>query len=107
MKKRGLVKTASSVFDYLPYTFECLVQHLENNFVEGMTWDNYGEWHIDHIVAESKFSYNSFQDPEFLKCWDLGNLQPLWKQDNLSKRDSDWKEWLCKSGKAAIYQGRD
>ena len=50
-----------------------------------MTWDNYGEWHIDHIIPISYFDYSSYDDETFKICWDLNNLQPLWAKDNLIK----------------------
>jgi 5-methylcytosine-specific restriction endonuclease McrA len=50
-----------------------------------MTWDNYGEWEIDHVTPDSWFEYNSYDDLDFKKSWALDNLQPLWKNDNLHK----------------------
>jgi hypothetical protein len=61
------------------------MQHLEKQFTEGMTWDNYGQWHVDHIRPMSSFNFTSLDDPEFKECWDLSNLQPLWETENLSK----------------------
>lgn len=67
------------------YTLDDLRKNLESKFQEGMTWENYGDWHIDHILPDSSFSYTSFEDDEFKKCWSLNNLQPLWAKDNLTK----------------------
>ena len=63
--------------------------HLEKQFKEGMTWNNYGYygWHIDHIRPVSSFNFNSYDDPEFKECWALSNLQPLWGKENISKKD--------------------
>jgi hypothetical protein len=72
-------------FDALNYTLQDLKEHLESKFQEGMTWDNYGEWHIDHIIPQSKLKYTSMDDENFKKCWALDNLQPLWARDNLKK----------------------
>jgi len=69
------------------YTVENLKQHLESKFLSGMTWDNYGKWHIDHIVPKSFFKYENYTDQEFQYCWSLDNLQPLWAKDNLSKNN--------------------
>lgn len=71
--------------DYLPYNIDELVMHLEKGFTKGMTWDNYGKWHLDHIIPDSSFNYTSVEDKEFQKCWALKNLQPLWASDNRSK----------------------
>lgn len=67
------------------YTKEELMKHLESLFQEGMTWDNYGDWHIDHIKPRVSFDIKELGDEEFKKCWSLDNLQPLWKDENLSK----------------------
>ena len=62
-----------------------LKEHLESQFTEGMSWENRSEWHIDHIIPQSKFKFDSLTHPNFLKCWDLSNLQPLWAVDNMRK----------------------
>jgi uncharacterized protein (DUF2249 family) len=69
----------------LDFSIQDLMQHLEANFCEGMNWENYGEWHIDHIVPMSAFRFKSDEDTGFKKCWALSNLQPLWAHENLSK----------------------
>lgn len=50
-----------------------------------MTWENYGEWHIDHIIAISKF--NLVDRKQLLKACNYTNLQPMWAKDNISKGD--------------------
>jgi len=67
------------------YTVEQLKKHLENLFRPGMSWSNYGKWHIDHIKPISAFDYNDYRDQTFKICWSLENLQPLWAKDNISK----------------------
>lgn len=67
------------------YTKEELKNHLELKFKDKMDWRNYGKWHIDHIRPISSFDYKNNNDEDFLKCWALDNLQPLWAKDNLSK----------------------
>lgn len=84
LKERNINKT-SSTFQLLGYTIEELMAHLEKQFTESMTWDNYGQWHVDHIKPISSFKFESPEDPEFKECWRLENLQPLWGPDNLSK----------------------
>ena len=56
---------------------------LEAKFKEGMTWENHGEWHIDHIKPCA--SFNLLNDDEQKKCFNYTNLQPLWALENLSK----------------------
>jgi len=69
------------------YTRKDLIFHLEKQFRSGMSWLNYGEWHIDHIRPKSFFRFETYNDPEFKKCWSLENLQPLWAFENLSKNN--------------------
>ena len=52
-----------------------------------MCWDNYGKWHIDHIIPKSVYNYTKPEHTDFKRCWALKNLQPLWASDNLSKND--------------------
>ena len=64
---------------------EELYTFLEAEFLEGMTWENYGEWHIDHVRPCSSFN---LEDPEEQKkCFHWTNLQPLWAIDNIRKGD--------------------
>lgn len=67
----------------LGYNRQELASHLERNFQHGMSWKNYGDWHIDHIIPKSWFNPNDYW--ELRACWSLQNLQPLWKKDNWSK----------------------
>ena len=85
LKARLSSEGGRGTWSFLPYTVEELMQHLEKLFTEGMTWQNYGEWHIDHKRPDCSFNYKSVNDEEFQKCWALENLQPLWAIDNLRK----------------------
>ena len=62
-----------------------LIYHLQSQFTDGMTWANYGDWHIDHIKPCAKFDLS--KTSEQLKCFNYTNLQPLWAEDNLRKYD--------------------
>lgn len=69
------------------YTLDELILHLESNFSNGMSWDNYGKngWHIDHIIPKSYFKFDNPLHPAFKAAWALSNLQPMWESDNLHK----------------------
>lgn len=80
-------KKTLSTFQSIGYSLDDLMKHLETLFINGMSWENYGDWHIDHIIPISKFNFESVDCPEFKECWALNNLQPLWAKDNYSKNN--------------------
>lgn len=79
------LSVTSEFWRVIGYTREQLCDHLESQFLVGMSWSNIGEWHIDHKKPVKLFDFKSFDDPEFLDCWGLHNLRPLWARDNLRK----------------------
>jgi len=79
-------KSGSAVRD-LGCTIDQLKQHLESRFNLGMTWDNYGQWHIDHIKPLA--SFNLTDREQFLRACHYTNLQPLWAKDNREKWDRE------------------
>jgi hypothetical protein len=83
--KENNVEKNKHYFDILQYTPEELISHLEKQFTDGMTWDNYGEWHVDHRMPISSFNFESVDDDSFIKCWSLDNLQPMWGKENIVK----------------------
>jgi len=94
LKQANGTKSARTL-ELLGCDIEFLRQHLSNQFTEGMTWDNYGEWHVDHIKPCAAFDLT---DPEQqLQCFHYTNLQPLWAIDNLSKSDK-WEGQIAACG---------
>jgi len=90
--KRHLIKGTNPEFSYtkaasslLGCTVEELKTHIENQFEDGMTWENWTRdgWHLDHIVPCSSFDLTKKKEQK--KCFHYTNLQPLWAEDNLSK----------------------
>jgi hypothetical protein len=84
------LKFRHKVFDHLPYTIDQLKFHIESLWEPWMNWGNYGQykagtWQIDHIFPQSKLPYDSFEHPNFLKCWALENLRPLETIANIKK----------------------
>jgi hypothetical protein len=67
------------------YSAEQLKEHLEKQFKDGMNWENYGEWHVDHIKPISSFIFETCDDEQFKVCWSLENLQPMWGIENIKK----------------------
>jgi hypothetical protein len=88
VRKARLKKNGRS-FDVVGYTPDDLVKRMESLFLEGMSWSNHGEWHIDHIKPVSAFLKEGITDPSIINA--LSNLQPLWAADNLQKSNK-WEE---------------
>lgn len=82
IKEQYGIKAYSSV-ELLGCTIDECRRYLELKFSGGMSWDNYGLWHIDHIKPCISFDLT---DPEQQKiCFHYTNLQPLWAKENLLK----------------------
>ncbi len=75
------ISKKNKTFDIVGLEPKDLKVYLEKKFEKNMNWENYGEWHIDHIIPLS--SAKSEEQPYDL-CY-YTNLQPLWKRDNLIK----------------------
>lgn len=82
LKDRSFGKS-SSVLKYLGCSFDLFYKYIESQFQEGMSWENYGEWHVDHIIPLAYFNFEEKED--WFIAWNYRNLQPLWKKDNLEK----------------------
>jgi hypothetical protein len=54
-----------------------------NKLKDNMTFDNHGEWEVDHIIPVSSFDFKDYNN--VLKCFNYTNLQPLWKKENREK----------------------
>lgn len=72
-----------SILDICGIGLEAVRIHIEKQFKEGMSWDNYGKWHIDHIIPISSFDLSD--ERELKKACHYSNLQPLWAEENLKK----------------------
>jgi hypothetical protein len=83
--KENNVQKNGHYFEILKYSPEDLIFHLERQFKDGMKWDNYGEWHVDHVLPISRHNIQEIGDEEFMKCWSLNNLQPMWGEENIRK----------------------
>lgn len=81
---RGRNKSASTQ-KLIGCSIDELKKHLESKFTEGMNWENYGDWHVDHIIPCASFDFS--KEDEQKKCFHYTNLQPLWAKDNLRKGD--------------------
>ena len=76
-------KKSDTTEKLLGCTIEEFMQYLEKQFSPGMTWDNYGKWHVDHIRPCASFDLVVPAQQEI--CFHYTNMQPLWAIDNLRK----------------------
>ncbi len=85
LRRKSAMKSTHT-FELVGCTIDYLQSHLAAQFKPGMSWDNHGEWHIDHIRPCASFDLD---DPEQQRaCFHYTNLQPLWAYENLSKGSS-------------------
>lgn len=70
---------------------DILKKYIELKFKDGMNWDNYGKWHIDHVRPCSSFDLTDVKQQE--QCFHYTNLQPLWATENLQK-GSKWQNTM-------------
>ena len=79
----GYTKRARS-FKIIGCSFDYLKNHIESLMTKGMTWDNYGEWHIDHNIPLAAAT----TEEEILRLNHYTNLKPMWAGDNIRKSDN-------------------
>jgi len=96
---KGHTKTCKTE-QYVCCTYKELLDHLESQFEEGMTWENHGQWQIDHFKAQSRFDPTI--EEEAFKCWHYTNLQPMWAEINNS-----WKDKKKPGDENRIWMGRE
>jgi len=80
LKSKNLQKN-NKTFEVVGCTPEELKNHIESKFLVGMSWENQGDWHIDHIIPLS----SAINEDEIIKLCHYTNLQPLWALDNMKK----------------------
>lgn len=78
--KKGYSKN-STAEKILGISHEDCIKYIEAKFTEGMTWDNHGAWHIDHIKPLAI----GMTEEEIKKLCHYTNLQPFWRNENLKK----------------------
>ena len=95
LKKKGSTKD-STTMKLVGCDLQALVNHLESFFEKGMTWENYGQWHVDHIRPITSFDSTNHDQQKV--CWNWRNLFPLWGEENKLKGNEyepiDETEWV-------------
>lgn len=79
-------KKAGITVELLGCSIKEFRNHLEIRFKPNMSWDNYGQWHIDHVKPCSAFDLT--KEDQQRECFHFSNLQPLWANENANK--SSW-----------------
>jgi len=79
---KGNVKSKRTV-ELIGCSVEKLMEYLESQFTDGMSWNNYGKWHVDHIKPCAMFDFSKLEQQQ--ECFHYTNLRPLWAEDNIRK----------------------
>ena len=79
--KRFGANKKSNTFDVVGCSQADLVNHIQSQFYGGMSWENYGQWHIDHIIPLA----SAKTEDELIALFHYTNLQPLWAEENMRK----------------------
>jgi hypothetical protein len=82
-RRQGYKKFNTSTEKIVGMNYGDFKQYLQSRFVDGMSWENRGDWHIDHIIPLS----SAKSEKELIRLCHYTNLQPLWGEDNMKKGD--------------------
>jgi hypothetical protein len=82
LKEQKTIKSQST-FELIGCSPKQLRNHIQKLFKRNMNWNNYGKWHVDHIVPCSKFDLTDVKQQRI--CFNYKNLQPLWARENIIK----------------------
>ena len=82
IKEKGYYK-GDNALKLVGITIPELKKHLESKFKDGMSWENHGKWHIDHIRPLASFDLEKLEEQR--EAFYYKNLQPLWAEENLRK----------------------
>jgi hypothetical protein len=79
---QGVVKSARTM-ELLGCPIDDFVKYIASQFDNKMSWVNYGEWHIDHIIPCALFDLENADEQKM--CFHHKNLRPLWGKENIVK----------------------
>ena len=76
---------SGKTLELLGCSIEFFNKHIENQFKDGMTWENYSHsvWHIDHKIPCAAFDLSKPEEQK--KCFHYSNLRPMWAKENMKK----------------------
>lgn len=93
--QKYIKKTGLTNMELIGCSRDELKVYIENKFENGMSYDNYGEWELDHVRPLA--SYNLENVEEIIECFNYRNIQPLWKNNNRTKSSYYEKKYYRKS----------
>jgi hypothetical protein len=89
----------NKLFKYIGCSKQHFINHIEKQFRQGMSWDNWGKvWELDHIVPLA--SFKDLNEKNFNIAFNYRNHQPLLVKENSYKRAKFNKDDLIKLKKA-------
>lgn len=88
---RKKYKTSHSK-DLLGCTIKFLIKYLELKFTKNMNWNNYGKWHVDHIIPCNMFNLKNIEEQKI--CFNYKNLQPLWATTEIAKKYGESENYI-------------
>lgn len=102
-------KTSKQLLTILGIELEQFLRWIEYQFVDSMSWDNYGTyWEIDHVLPCASFDLSDDQQKQ--KCFHWSNMRPLIKVENMKKSDNvpcpqTLMQHRCKVEQFILFQG--
>lgn len=104
--RRAISKNNKTWTTLVDFSKEEFLNHIESKFTKGMTWENYGTngWHIDHIIPQVYFKFDTADHPAFKACWALENLQPLWSSTKIAIKHGEDKSYVGNSDKRHMIE---
>lgn len=88
--RRRLSKTLKDIprekkaHELLGCSFRYFKKTIEMQFTVGMSWNNYGDWHLDHKHPCMNFDFT--KRGQQAKCFNFKNLRPLWADENRKRK---------------------
>lgn len=82
-RRNASLKKLKPTMELIGCDRETMFRHIESLFKDGMSWENRGKWHIDHVVPLAKFDLTI--ESERLLAFNYKNTQPLWASENHAK----------------------
>lgn len=81
--RKSIVGKTEQTLDLLGISIPDFMEYLKSKFSIGMSFENYGQWHLDHIIP--CYYFDLTKESERKTCFHYTNIQPMWAKDNLRK----------------------